>query len=191
LRHLHTVLILILSSQSWLGKPHFLIEGVIHTVPEGDTQHEEWTKVKHVPPSRVVAVLDGTWRGLIRWKRVGTGSYQFATSHTAASSPNPSQTHVALPSPSTHTNAANASSKADLTGSNEDWNTLIDLSTLWVIPKQVRPIEKQIPYESRKLWESVTTRLLKKEYSEATKEKVAIEQKQRDIAAERKKKGVE
>ncbi|THU96230.1 hypothetical protein K435DRAFT_858722 [Dendrothele bispora CBS 962.96] len=185
--------------ESWLGKPHFLIEGVIHTVPEGDTQHEEWTKVKHVPPSRVVAVLDGTWRGLVRWKRVGTGSYMYSPtsphkgSHTAASSPNPSQTHIALPSASTHANAA--SSKADLvmsTGSSkEDWNTLIDLSALWVVPKQVRPIERQVPFESRKLWENVTSRLLKKEYNEATKEKVAIEQRQRDEAAERKKKGVE
>jgi hypothetical protein len=32
---------------------------------------------------------------------------------------------------------------------------------------------------------------MKKEYSEATKEKVMIEQKQRDKAAERKRKGVE
>jgi hypothetical protein len=33
--------------------------------------------------------------------------------------------------------------------------------------------------------------LLKKEYSEATRVKMAIEQRQRDVAAERKKKGVE
>jgi Oxysterol-binding protein. len=37
----------------------------------------------------------------------------------------------------------------------------------------------------------VTSRLLKKEYGEATKEKVRIEQKQRDEAGERKRKGVE
>ncbi|EEB97876.1 hypothetical protein MPER_02713 [Moniliophthora perniciosa FA553] len=66
-KHFRTVLEY--KEESWLGKPHFLIEGVVHTVSEGDTQHEEWTKVKHVPPSRVVAVLDGTWRGEIRWKR--------------------------------------------------------------------------------------------------------------------------
>ncbi|KAJ3866359.1 hypothetical protein EV359DRAFT_36875 [Lentinula novae-zelandiae] len=135
--------------QSWLGKPHFLLEGVIHTVFEGDTQHEEWTKVKHVPHSRVAAVLDGSWRGVIRWKRV-----------------------------------------ADLTGPSAEFNTLIDLSTLWIVPKQVRPLEKQLPTESRKLWEGVTSRLMKKDFSEATKEKVVIEQKQRDEATERKKKGV-
>lgn len=69
--------------------------------------------------------------------------------------------------------------------------TLIDLSTLHIIPKFVRPLEKQLPFESRKLWESVTHNLLKKEFSEATRAKITIEQKQRDDAAERKKKGVE
>ncbi|KAJ3935754.1 MAG: hypothetical protein NXY57DRAFT_957850 [Lentinula lateritia] len=171
--------------QSWLGKPHFLLEGVIHTVFEGDTQHEEWTKVKHVPHSRVAAVLDGSWRGVIRWKRVGSGSYPAAT-QSASSSPNPS--HIALPSASNR--SYGAASKADLTGPSAEFNTLIDLSTLWIIPKQVRPLEKQLPTESRKLWEGVTSRLLKKDFSEATKEKVVIEQKQRDEAAERKKKGV-
>ncbi|OCH91257.1 hypothetical protein OBBRIDRAFT_887067 [Obba rivulosa] len=70
-----------------------------------------------------------------------------------------------------------------------DYATLLDLSTLHVIPKSVRPLERQLPDESRRLWDSVTSRLLKKEYSEATKHKQAIEQKQRDDAAERKRKG--
>ncbi|KAK7047893.1 hypothetical protein VNI00_006221 [Paramarasmius palmivorus] len=185
-KHFRTVLEY--KEESWLGKAHFLIEGVIHTVFDGETQHEEWTKVKHVPPSRVVAVLDGTWRGVIRWKRVGTGSYpSHAVGSSVASSPNPS--HTALPSASNH---KGASSKADLpSGSSGDWNTLIDLSTLWAVPKQVRSMEKQDEKESRKLWDSVTSRLLKKEYSDATREKVTIEQRQRDEAAERKRKGVE
>ncbi|KAF8516790.1 hypothetical protein JB92DRAFT_2715022 [Gautieria morchelliformis] len=72
-----------------------------------------------------------------------------------------------------------------------EWNTLIDLSTLHVIPKSVRPLSLQHPNESRKLWEHVTSNLLKKEFNEATKVKLAIEQKQRDIALERKKKGIE
>jgi hypothetical protein len=58
---------------------------------------------------------------------------------------------------------------------------------LYVVPKEVRPIDLQLPNESRRLWEGVTTNLLKKEYSEATKIKQIIEQRQRDIAAERKK----
>ena len=72
----------------------------------------------------------------------------------------------------------------------DEWKTLLDLSTLHVIPKVVRPLEKQEPRESRKLWEKVTNNLLKKEYSEATKEKIEIEQRQRDEAAERKRKGL-
>ena len=68
---------------------------------------------------------------------------------------------------------------------------LIDLSQLQSVPKVVRPLEKQLHNESRKLWENVTSKLLSKEYSEATKHKQAIEQKQRDEAADRKRKGVQ
>ena len=69
--------------------------------------------------------------------------------------------------------------------------TLLDLSTLQIIPKAVRSLDKQLPNESRKLWEDVTARLINKEFGEATKYKLAIEQKQRDEATERKKCGVE
>ncbi|KAG8831396.1 hypothetical protein FRC17_003222 [Serendipita sp. 399] len=65
---------------------------------------------------------------------------------------------------------------------------LLDMSPLAVVPKQVRPLDEQLPNESRKLWEGVTSNLLKKEWSEATRIKQVIEQKQRDIAAERRRK---
>lgn len=158
---------------------------MIHTVHEGDTIHEEWTKVKHVPANRVVAAFDGSWRGQIRWRRVGGGSYPNALS-SSASSPSPSHEHLPMSSIPSH-----ASSRADVAHSDTDYTTLIDLSKVLPIPKDVRPLEKQLPHESGKLWESVTSNLLKKEFSEATREKVAIEQKQRDVAAERKRKGTE
>jgi len=60
-----------------------------------------------------------------------------------------------------------------------------------MVPKQVRPLERQLPHESQKLWDAVTTRLLRKEFGEATKAKLAIEQKQRDEANERKRKGIQ
>lgn len=162
------------------------MEGVIHTIYEGETLHEEWTKIKHVPQSRIVAAFDGTWRGHIRWRRVGSGSYPHTTP-SSASSPMPS--HETLPRSSLTSASA---SKADISHADSDeYSTLMDLSTLRVIPKSVRPLEKQLPFESRKLWESVTDNLLKKEFSEATRAKIAIEQKQRDDAAERKKKGLE
>ncbi|KAG2145148.1 hypothetical protein DEU56DRAFT_789049 [Suillus clintonianus] len=144
--------------ESWLGRAHFLVDGVIHTYDEESTEHEEWTKVKHVPTARVIAVFDGCWRNHIRWRRTA------ASPSAASSSPSLSETEYA---------------------------TLVDLSTLFVVPKKVRPLERQLPNESRKLWDAVTTRLLAKEYGEATKAKLAIEQKQRDEAGERKRKGVQ
>lgn len=157
--------------ESWLGRAHFLVEGVIHTYDEGSTEHEEWTKVKHVPTARVVAVFDGCWRNHIRWRR------------TAASPPAPSTSLSTTSSPTLSFSAPSLSET--------EYATLVDLSTLFVVPKKVRPLERQLPNESRKLWDAVTTRLLAKEYGEATKAKLAIEQKQRDEAGERKRKGAQ
>lgn len=73
----------------------------------------------------------------------------------------------------------------------DGWATFLDISNIHQIPKTVRPLEKQLPTESRKLWDVVTTRMLNKEFGEATKQKQVIEQKQRDDAAERKKADIE
>lgn len=131
--------------ESWLGRAHFLCEGVIHSYDPEGIAHHEWTKVKHVPRSRVVAQFHGSWKHVIKWK--------------LASEPD------------------------------SDYRPLMDLSQLQVIPKAVRPLEQQLPTESRRLWDNVTKNLLNKQYGEANKHKHAIEQKQRDDAAERKKKG--
>ncbi|KAG7447051.1 uncharacterized protein BT62DRAFT_948930 [Guyanagaster necrorhizus] len=166
--------------ESWLGKARFRLEGIIHLVNEGD-KVDGWKMAKDVPQSLVVAVFDGSWRGHIRWRRVGSGSYPTTTS-SASSSPSP--VHMSLP-------RSNATSRADLaTVSEGEYSTLIDIGELEVIPKQVRPLERQLPHESRRLWHNVTRRLENKEYSDATKEKVAIEQRQREEAAERRKKGI-
>ena len=186
-------------NKSWLGRAHYLVEGVIHIVYDSDTTKcSEWTKVKHVPHHRIVATFDGTWRGRIRWKRVGTGSYPNNIGRCTTSSPSLSYTPSissalsSAPRPSISYSTSILSTKtSDTSDEDEDeWKTLLDLSTLHVIPKVVRPLEKQEPRESRKLWENVTNNLHKKEYSEATKEKIVIEQRQRDEAAERKRKGL-
>jgi len=157
--------------ESWIGKAMFALEGIIHTYEEGETEHEEWTKPKHVPADRIIAQFDGSWKGRIRY-RLANGW----TPMSSKSSPVPSA----------------ATSRSDLTtGAEDEWATLIDITTLHPVPKAVRPLESQLPTESRRLWDPVTSRLLKKEYSEATKFKQAIEQKQRDAAAERKNKGIE
>ncbi|KAB5591213.1 oxysterol-binding protein (Orp8) [Ceratobasidium theobromae] len=132
--------------ESWIGKAQFLVEGVVHTYdPTDPDECASWNKVKHVPQSRIVATFDGTWRGVVRWKRAGE-----AESHN-----------------------------------------LVDLAALMVLPKHVRPIEEQLPNESHRLWEHVTKNLLSKNYSEATRVKQSIEQKQRDDAAVRKAKSEE
>jgi hypothetical protein len=69
---------------------------------------------------------------------------------------------------------------------------LIDLEQLDFIKyKSVRPLDKQDEMESRKIWKPVTESIVNKEFGQATKHKQDIEQKQREIAAERKRKGQE
>jgi len=55
-----------------------------------------------------------------------------------------------------------------------------------LIPKSVRPLSEQDPQESRRLWDPVTQQLVAKHWQNATIQKQAVEQKQRDIAAKRK-----
>ena len=158
--------------QSWLGKPHFLVEGVVHRYKPSSHEHEEWTKAKHVPASRVEAHFEGCWHNVVRWRP--------ASSSAAAASPGGSS-------------AAKCGKNGTSINSDDGdkWTTLIDLTTLQAVPKAVRPISKQHPTESRCLWESVTSGLLRKEYGEATRAKHVIEQRQRDEAAERKRRSVE
>lgn len=68
---------------------------------------------------------------------------------------------------------------------------LIDLNPLFPIPKFVPPMEEQLPNESRKFWNGVTSAILEKKYGLATQLKQELEEKQRTRAAERKEEGVE
>lgn len=71
----------------------------------------------------------------------------------------------------------------------KDARLLVSLNELEPINKTVRPLGAQEEMESRKIWEPVTTSILGKKFSEATKHKQEIEQVQRTAAAERKRKG--
>ncbi|KAJ3106773.1 hypothetical protein HDU96_008121 [Phlyctochytrium bullatum] len=64
---------------------------------------------------------------------------------------------------------------------------LIDIGGSVAAEKMVRPIEEQAPYESRRLWKAVTDAIEAKDYAAATKNKRAIEDHQRRVAAEREK----
>lgn len=68
---------------------------------------------------------------------------------------------------------------------------LVDLGPLELHSesKVVAPLDEQHELETRKVWHPVTQALRKKDWPSASKHKVALEQKQRDEAAERKKKG--
>ncbi|KAB8236727.1 hypothetical protein BDV23DRAFT_145861 [Aspergillus alliaceus] len=71
-----------------------------------------------------------------------------------------------------------------LSGTSEP-QLLIDISPLFPVAKSVPPEEIQLSNESRKFWSSVTQAILDKNYSQATKYKQDIEEKQRQKAAER------
>jgi len=129
--------------ESWISKPRFLVEGVIYETDAASST--EYTAIKKVPESAVVARIKGSWRGKITIKKT-----------------------------------------KDKTES-----LLMDVTKLDIVPKSVRELEKQDPMESRKFWEPVSIAINKKDYKQATAQKQAIEQAQREKAAERTKKGEE
>nr|XP_023024063.1 oxysterol-binding protein-related protein 9 [Leptinotarsa decemlineata] len=67
----------------------------------------------------------------------------------------------------------------------------VDVNTLHIIKKQVKPISQQEENESRRLWKEVTAGLKFNEIDRATNAKQTLEQKQRDEAKERKESGNE
>lgn len=53
--------------QSWLLKPKYLIDGIVYKYEVGSSG-ESWTKPKQVPQDQIVAHLEGSWRGEIRYR---------------------------------------------------------------------------------------------------------------------------
>lgn len=142
------------------------MEGLVHEV-EGDGKKElEWTKLKHVPSDKVVAKFEGSWRGDIKLSQLRGDKVRSPRAFLEA------------------------------VGLNTDWSqsvssSLVAPGSLPPLPKRVRDIDRQAPEESRRFWDDVTRAIVEKRYSEATKVKQVIEQRQRDIAAERQRKGQE
>lgn len=77
-----------------------------------------------------------------------------------------------------------------LAGSKEP-QLLIDITPLFPANKILPPDEDQLPNESRKFWSEVTAAILDKRYSQATKLKQELEERQRQKAAARKAKNEE
>ncbi|KAF7164965.1 hypothetical protein CNMCM5623_009343 [Aspergillus felis] len=65
---------------------------------------------------------------------------------------------------------------------------LIDVTPLFPVPKTLPPEEDQLSNESLKFWAGVTKAIKEKRYSEATRLKQEIEERQREKAAERQQK---
>ncbi|PKX91575.1 putative oxysterol binding protein (Orp8) [Aspergillus novofumigatus IBT 16806] len=65
---------------------------------------------------------------------------------------------------------------------------LIDVTSLFPVPKTLPPEEDQLSNESLKFWAGVTKAIKEKRYSEATRLKQEIEERQREKAAERQQK---
>lgn len=62
----------------------------------------------------------------------------------------------------------------------------MDVNPLFPVQKIVPPMEQQLPNESRKFWADVTDAITTKQWSKATAEKQALEERQRGKAADRK-----
>ncbi|KAJ5306609.1 hypothetical protein PENANT_c031G03695 [Penicillium antarcticum] len=73
----------------------------------------------------------------------------------------------------------------------KDARLLIDIAPLFPVPKSMPPAEEQLSNESLKFWGDVTNAIVDKQFSQATKLKQDIEERQRERAAERKEKGTE
>lgn len=56
--------------ESWIGRPKFLLEGVIYLYTPGE-ESENWSRIKQVPLDKVVANIEGVWRKQIKWRRKG------------------------------------------------------------------------------------------------------------------------
>jgi predicted secreted protein len=57
------------TAQSWVMKAKYALEAVIY---EHDPSHEDgYDKIRAVPQDKVVATLEGTWKGQITWKKKG------------------------------------------------------------------------------------------------------------------------
>jgi len=67
----------------------------------------------------------------------------------------------------------------------------MDVNPLFPVPKVVPPSDQQLPNESQKFWSNVTEAIVTKQWSRATSEKQALEERQRVKAADRKAQNIE
>lgn len=121
-----------------------------------DPDNDTKMKIKDVPANDVLARINGCWREQV---------YYTLTNAASGSS--------------------SISSRSSSTSNSNKPQLLMDLAPLAIIPKTVPPDELQLSNESRKFWSGVTSSILSKQFSQATKLKQEIEERQRAKAADR------
>lgn len=121
-----------------------------------DPDNDNKMKIKDVPAADVLARISGCWREQVYYTL--TNSVSSSGSSTNSNSTLREQQQKQL---------------------------LIDLDPLLPVEKVVPPEESQLSNESRKFWSGVTRAILNKQYSQATKLKQEIEDRQRAKAAAR------
>lgn len=55
--------------QSWVLKAKYALEAIIYEYDP--STEDEFDKIRSVPQDRIVATLEGTWKGTITWKKKG------------------------------------------------------------------------------------------------------------------------
>jgi hypothetical protein len=152
--------------EGWLGRAQNRVEGVIFKYdPENDIKLQ---KIKDVPEEDVIGRIEGSWMDKVYYS---LGAQPVSKAEVCLI-----QYALAL---------------CLMLTMSKDKNLIIDVNPLFPEPKVVPPMEQQLPNESRKFWDDVTTAILNKQYSLATQHKTQIEERQRKYAAERKAKGIE
>jgi len=71
----------------------------------------------------------------------------------------------------------------NITSNGSEPKLLLDMSLLEPLPKNIKPLKEMGPLESRVVWEEVSSAILAREFSRATKAKHALEDRQRQAAA--------
>ncbi|WWD21789.1 hypothetical protein CI109_106277 [Kwoniella shandongensis] len=62
--------------ESWIGKPRFLLDGVVYKYTVGDAEQEGWTKPKQVPSDKVAIHIEGNWMKQIRYRYKGSKEWK-------------------------------------------------------------------------------------------------------------------
>ena len=147
--------------ESWVGKSQNRVKGVIFSY---DPSSDNKIRIKDVPEKDILARIDGCWHEQV--------SYTLKDSKVCPTCP--------FPCPTKLTGALLIKDPLAL---------LIDLQPLFPSPKITPPILSQLPNESQRFWQAVTASIKEKRYQEATKLKTEIEERQREKAKERERKG--